>query len=79
MRSRFTDLVKKLMNDGYAMEDINEIVRLRVECLEECESVAEQCEEEGYPGHGYNYELRCESIKEWYDQQEDAIHEKYGC
>ena len=25
----------------------------------ECEDIAEMCEEEGYPGKGANYELRC--------------------
>ena len=78
MKSRFTDLVKELTNKGWSMEDINKVVKLRAECLEECESIAEQCEEEGYPGHGYNYELRCESVKEWYNEQEDIIWERYN-
>lgn len=29
-----------------------------------CEEVAEQCEEEGYPSHGSNYELRIEGLWE---------------
>ena len=77
MRSRFTELVKELANKGWSMEDIDKIVKLRVECLEECENIAEQCEEEGYPSHGCNYDLRCESIREWYNEQEDAICAKY--
>lgn len=77
MRSRFTELVKELANKGWNMEDIDKVVKLRVECLKECENIAEQCEEEGYPGHGCNYELRCENIREWYNEQEDAICAKY--
>lgn len=30
-----------------------------------CEDIARGCEEEGYPSHGSNYELRCAS--EWRD------------
>lgn len=31
---------------------------------EECAEISAQCEEEGYPSHGSNYELRCESLGE---------------
>lgn len=27
--------------------------------------IAKQCEEEGYPSHGSNYDLRCEAEWEW--------------
>ncbi len=28
----------------------------------ECEEIAVECQEEGYPSYGSNYELRCESL-----------------
>ena len=77
MKSRYTKLIELLKKEGYSMEDINEIVTLRAEYAQECEKIADQCIEEGYPSHGSNYELRCENIREWYDEQEDAIHAKY--
>ena len=36
------------------------------EYLEECDKIAEQCAEEGYPSHGSNYELRCEDLWDSY-------------
>jgi len=34
----------------------------------ECEAIARQCEEEGYPSHGSNYDLRCAYL--WDDLKE---------
>ena len=31
--------------------------------LQDCEDIAEQCREEGYPDHGSNYELRVDQLK----------------
>ena len=77
MYTRYTELINRLKKDGYTMEDIDAIIRLRAEYAKECEKIADQCVEEGYPSHGSNYELRCESICSYYDEQEDAIHAKY--
>ena len=30
---------------------------------EDCARIAEQCEEEGYPSHGSNYELRVDNLE----------------
>lgn len=38
------------------------------EFLVECDEIAEQCEAEGYPSHGSNYELRVEQLKESYPE-----------
>lgn len=35
---------------------------------EECEVIARECAEEGYPSHGENYELRVEALKEYYPE-----------
>ena len=77
MYTRYTELINRLKKDGYTMEDIDDIIRLRAEYAKECEKIADQCVEEGYPSNGSNYELRCENISSYYDEQEDAIHAKY--
>ena len=35
---------------------------------EECEEIALECEAEGYPSHGSNYELRVERLMESYPE-----------
>ena len=49
--------------------------------LEECDEIAEQCEEEGYPSHGSNYDLRIESLQKSYpelfaEQEEELEREE---
>ena len=34
----------------------------------ECEEIALQCEEEGYPSHGSNYDLRVEALQPYYPE-----------
>lgn len=34
----------------------------------ECEEIEKQCEAEGYPGNGSNYELRVEAIEQYYPE-----------
>lgn len=34
----------------------------------ECEAIAEQCEAEGYPAMGSNYELRCSQLEPYYPE-----------
>ena len=37
---------------------------------QELREIAEACEEEGYPSHGSNYELRTAGLwDEWYDEE----------
>ena len=39
---------------------------------DDCEEIAEQCEQEGYPSHGSNYELRVDNLlKEYQDEYPD--------
>ena len=42
--------------------------KIEKEYEEECAEISAQCEEEGYPARGSNYELRCESLGERYYQ-----------
>lgn len=76
---KIQDMRKSMLQVGfYTVEDIEEICRLETEYLEECEKIAEQCETEGYPGNGTNYELRCENARQYYDEQIAYIDEKYA-
>ena len=53
--------------EGKNMEKTKEeIVK---EFNEECEEIARMCEEEGYPAHGSNYELRVADLLDWYKEQ----------
>lgn len=38
------------------------------EYLEECEKIAQDCEEEGYPSHGSNYDLRVAELEKCYPE-----------
>ena len=49
-----------------------QIKALKADLAKECEAIADLCEEEGYPSHGSNYELRCEAVRDMYwDEIED--------
>ena len=57
------------------MKDMEELTR---QFETECEEIARQCEEEGYPPHGSNYELRVERLMESYpelfgEEDEDGL------
>lgn len=41
--------------------------KLHEQFLEECEQIANECEEEGYPNHGSNYDLRVTQLEKEYD------------
>lgn len=46
----------------------DEYDKLYAEYEAACERIAEECEEEGYPSHGSNYELRVERLRESYPE-----------
>jgi hypothetical protein len=48
---------------------IIEICKLEQQYEYECRKIAAQCEDEGYPSHGSNYELRCAAARKYYDEQ----------
>lgn len=58
--------------------DIDKICELEKQYREECQEIAEQCEAEGYPSNGSNYELRCESARAYYDEQIADIDANYN-
>ena len=42
--------------------------------IAECDIIADQCSEEGYPSHGSNYELRVEAIQADYPEIFDPYY-----
>lgn len=61
----------------YREADIEKICNLEAQYLKECEDIAEQCEAEGYPSFGGNYDLRCAESRKYYDQLIEEIDTKY--
>ena len=75
---KIEELWKNLEEAGfYKKEDIKEICEIENAYLEECEEIAEECREEGYPSYGSNYELRCSVARKYYDEQLALIDSKY--
>lgn len=61
----------------YTKADINKICELEQQYRNECEEIAEQCEAEGYPVNGSNYELRCSEARKYYNEQIEIIDANY--
>lgn len=62
---------------AYSKEDIEKICKLEARYLKECDDIAEQCEAEGYPSFGGNYDLRCAESRKYYDELIEEIDSKY--
>lgn len=78
MRNYIKEMKVSLENDGrYTQEDIDEIIRLESAYADRCDEIAEECSAEGYPSHGSNYELRCDNVRKYYDEQLELIYSKY--
>ena len=61
----------------YSKADIDKICELEKAYQDECHEIAEQCEAEGYPANGSNYELRCSEARKYYDEQIEIIDANY--
>ena len=61
----------------YTKADIDKICELEQQYRHACEEIAEQCEAEGYPANGSNYELRCSEARKYYDEQIEIIDANY--
>lgn len=61
----------------YSKADIDKICELEKQYREEYKEIAEQCEAEGYPANGSNYELRCAEVRKYYDHEFELIDSKY--
>lgn len=58
-------------------EDINELCANAAAWAIRCDEIAEECENEGYPSHGSNFELRAESERPDFEAFEDNVLRKY--
>lgn len=75
---RIAEMRKSMEERGiYSQDDINSICNLYSEYYRECDEIANDCMEEGYPSRGSNYELRCESAWAYYEEELDYIDSKY--
>ena len=61
----------------YTKAEIETICDLEQKYQDECQEIAEQCEAEGYPANGSNYELRCSEARKYYDEQIEIIDANY--
>lgn len=62
----------------YSKADLEKICWLEEQYIKECEEIAEECEAEGYPSYGTNYDLRCSDARRYYDELIEKIDSKYG-
>lgn len=73
------EMRQSMTNAGvYSKADIDKICELEKAYQDECHEIAEQCEAEGYPSNGSNYELRCENARTYYDEQIADIDANYN-
>lgn len=69
-RKETMEMKKNMLRAGkLTWKQISEICELHEQFLDECDEIALQCEAEGYPAHGSNYELRCADARLYYDEQ----------
>lgn len=79
MSNNIEEMRNSMLDAGvYSKADIDKICELEQQYINECKEIAEQCEAEGYPANGSNYELRCESARAYYDEQIAYIDAKYS-
>lgn len=62
----------------YSQADIKKICKLEEQYLKERADIAAECEAEGYPSYGNNYDLRCSDARRYYDELIEKIDSKYG-
>lgn len=77
--SKISEMRQSMLAAGfYTNTDIEAICDLESAYEKECVEIAEQCEAEGYPANGDNYDLRCAAAREYYDAEIEAINAKYS-
>ena len=57
-----------MLNQLYEADKNTYFTYVNIMYTEECEDISDECEAEGYPGHGSNYDLRCENLGNSYYQ-----------
>lgn len=70
MRKSIMNMKRDMLRAGkLTWKQVSEICKLEEQFADECDEIAAQCEAEGYPTHGSNYELRCADARMYYDEQ----------
>lgn len=70
MRKSIMNMKRDMLAAGkLTWKQVSSVCKLEEQFADECEEIASQCEAEGYPSHGTNYELRCEVARQYYDEQ----------
>ena len=78
MYNNFETMRKNMEDAGvYSSKDIDAIIALEKQYVEECKEIASQCEKEGKPANGEDYDLRCGEARKYYDEQIAFIDAKY--
>lgn len=78
MSNNIEEMRNSMLDAGvYSKADIDKICELEQQYINECQEIAEQCEAEGYPANGSNYELRCAEVRKYYDEQIETIDANY--
>lgn len=62
---------------NYSAKDVQAIKDLYKEYEEGCEQIAADCEKEGYPAHGANYDLRVGQLWDSINSDIELIESKY--
>lgn len=79
MSNNIEEMRNSMLDAGvYSKADIDKICELEQQYINECKEIAEQCEAEGYPANGSNYELRCSEARKYYDEQIEIIDANYN-
>lgn len=70
MRKHIMNMKRDMLMIGLlTWKQVSNICKLEEQFADECDEIASQCEDEGYPSHGSNYELRCATARKYYDEQ----------
>ena len=70
MHKKVEEMRKSMIEAAaYSKADIEEVCKLEEQYIDECNDIARECEREGLPSRGSDYELRCEQARKYYDEQ----------
>lgn len=70
MRKYIMNMKRDMLRTGkFTWKQVSNICKLEEQFADECDEIAAQCEADGYPSHGSNYDLQCESARQYYDEQ----------
>lgn len=73
MKKEYLDYISA----NYSAKDVQAIKDLYKEYEKGCEQIAADCEKEGYPGYGSNYDLRAGQLWDLINQDIELIESKY--